>query len=40
MDLIGVEREMIFEQDPYRAADGASAIVLITEWEVFKTLNY
>jgi UDPglucose 6-dehydrogenase len=40
MDLIGVEREMIFEQDPYRAADGASAIVLITEWGVFKTLNY
>jgi hypothetical protein len=39
MDLTRVERETIFEQDPYRAADGDSAIVLITEWEVSKTLN-
>jgi len=40
MDLAGVEGEITFERDPYRAADGASAIVLVTEWDEFKTLNY
>jgi len=40
MDLDGVEGEINYEQDPYRAADGASAIVLVTEWDEFKTLNY
>jgi len=40
IDLAGVEGEITFEEDPYRAADGASAIVLVTEWVVFKTLNY
>jgi UDPglucose 6-dehydrogenase len=40
IDLAGVEGEITFELDPYRAADGASAIVLVTEWDVFKTLNY
>jgi len=40
IDLAGVEGEITFERDPYRAADGASAIVLVTEWDEFKTLNY
>lgn len=40
IDLAGVEGEITFEEDPYRAADGAFSIVLLTEWDVFKTLNY
>jgi len=40
MDLADVEGEINFERDPYRAVDGASAIVLVTEWDEFKTLNY
>lgn len=39
MNLAGEEGEITFEKDPYRAADGASAIVLVVEWEEFKTLN-
>ena len=40
MELDGVKREVNFELDPYRATDGASAIVLVTEWDEFKTRNY
>ena len=38
--LAGIEGAVSYEQDPYRAADGASAIVLITEWETFRNLDY
>jgi UDPglucose 6-dehydrogenase len=39
-DLAGVDREILFELDPYRAAKGASAVVLVTEWDVFRNLDY
>lgn len=29
-----------FESDPYQAAEGAHAIALLTEWELYKTLDY
>jgi UDPglucose 6-dehydrogenase len=29
-----------FEPDPYKAANGAHAIAILTEWEQFKTLDY
>ena len=29
-----------FEPDPYKAAEGAHAIAILTEWEQFKTLDY
>lgn len=40
MDLADEEGEIAFEPDAYRAAEGASAIVLVTEWDEFKVLDY
>ncbi|HVN55252.1 MAG TPA: UDP-glucose 6-dehydrogenase [Anaerolineaceae bacterium] len=31
---------VIFEPDPYRAAEGAHAIALVTEWALFAALDY
>ena len=39
-DLEGVEGEIIYELDPYKAAEGAHAIALMTEWDEYKTLDY
>lgn len=39
-DLKGLENFVSFEKDPYEAARGAHAIALITEWELYKTLDY
>jgi UDPglucose 6-dehydrogenase len=39
-DLTGLEGEVIFEPDPYRAAERAHAIVLITHWPEFRKLDY
>jgi UDPglucose 6-dehydrogenase len=39
-DLRGLEGEIGFEPDPYRAAEGAHAIVLVTHWEEFRALDY
>jgi len=39
-DLAGLEGEVVYEPDPYRAAEGAQAIAVITEWEVFKKLDF
>ncbi len=39
-DLAVVDGEILFELDPYRAAKGASAVVLVTEWDVFRNLDY
>jgi UDPglucose 6-dehydrogenase len=38
--LAEVDGEILFELDPYRAAKGASAVVLVTEWDVFRNLDY
>ncbi len=40
LDLAGVDGEVTYEFDPYQAAMDASAIVVVTEWELFKTLDY
>jgi UDPglucose 6-dehydrogenase len=40
LDLAGMESRVSYEDDPYRAAFGASAIVIVTEWDIFKRLNY
>ena len=29
-----------FEPDPYAASDGAHALVVVTEWEEYRTLDY
>jgi len=39
-DLAEVDGEILFELDPYRAAKGASAVVFVTEWDVFRNLDY
>jgi len=39
-DLEGVEGEIKYEPDPYKAAEGAHAIVLMTEWDQYNTLDY
>jgi UDPglucose 6-dehydrogenase len=38
--LSGVEGAIEFEDDPYEAAAGAHAVAVLTEWEVFRTLDY
>jgi UDPglucose 6-dehydrogenase len=39
-DLRGIDGTVAYETDPYDAAKNASAIVVVTEWEIFKTLDY
>lgn len=40
LDLKDVDGTVEYAPDPYTAAENAHAIVLITEWDVFKTLDY
>lgn len=39
-DLEGVKGEIVYEPDPYKAAEGAHAIALMTEWDQYKALDY
>lgn len=39
-DLAGFDGLISYEQDPYEAAKGAHAIALMTEWDVYKELDY
>ncbi len=40
-DLKGVsEKDLKFEADPYKAAEGAHAIAILTEWKQYKDLDY
>ncbi len=36
----GFEGELGFEEDPYQAAEGAHALAVLTDWELYKTLDY
>ncbi len=38
--LVEVGNEVVFEEDPYAAARGAHAIVLVTDWPSFGALDY
>jgi UDPglucose 6-dehydrogenase len=40
IDLKGIDQNVLYEPDPYKAAEEASAIAIMTEWEEFKTLDY
>jgi len=40
IDLKGIDQNVLYEPDPYKAAEDASAIAVMTEWEQFKTLDY
>jgi UDPglucose 6-dehydrogenase len=39
-DLAGVDGNLVFERDPYAAAAGAHAVAVLTEWDVYRTLDY
>jgi len=39
-DLAGAQGPIDFVDDPYSAAEGAHAIAILTEWDVFRTLDY
>jgi UDPglucose 6-dehydrogenase len=40
MDLKAFEDLVTFEPDPYKAAEGAHAIAIITEWDLYRDLDY
>lgn len=39
-DLKDVATAISFETDPYRAAHGAHAVALLTDWQVYRELDY
>ena len=39
-DLSDVVDDIRFESDPYKAAEGAHAIAVLTDWDLYKTLDY
>jgi UDPglucose 6-dehydrogenase len=40
MDLKAFEGRVAFEPDPYKAVEGAHAIAIITEWDLYRDLDY
>ncbi len=39
-ELADVRDRVIFEPDPYKAAEGAHAVALLTDWDEYKALDY
>lgn len=39
-DLADIADKIVFEEDPYRAAEGAHAIALMTEWKEYQKLDF
>jgi UDPglucose 6-dehydrogenase len=40
VDLQGLAGDVVYEEDPYRAAEGAHAIAVMTEWSLYASLDY
>jgi UDPglucose 6-dehydrogenase len=40
IDLHECAKSIVFEQDPYKAARGAHAVAILTEWDDYKKLDY
>jgi len=40
LDLAEAKGKIVYEPDPYKAAKGCHAIAVMTEWDVYKTLDY
>ncbi|UCH92490.1 MAG: UDP-glucose 6-dehydrogenase [Candidatus Aminicenantes bacterium] len=40
IDLKDIDQNVSYDRDPYKAAEDASAIAIMTEWQEFKTLDY
>ena len=39
-DLAGVEGKVGFVEDPYRAVEGCHAVAVLTEWDVYRKLDF
>jgi UDPglucose 6-dehydrogenase len=39
-DLEVITKNLEFETDPYKAAENAHAIAILTEWDLYKKLDY
>lgn len=39
-DLYGLSNEIVYMEDPYEAASGCDAIAVLTEWDIYRTLDY
>jgi len=39
-DLKGIDKNIVYETDPYKAAENSNAIIITTEWDHFKDLDY
>jgi UDPglucose 6-dehydrogenase len=39
-DLVDIKDRIFFEKDPYKAAEGAHAIAILTDWPEYKELDY
>lgn len=40
LDLADAKGKISYEPDPYQAAEGCHAIAVMTEWDLYKTLDY
>jgi len=39
-DMSKADGNLVFEPDPYAAAAGAHAVAVLTEWDIYRTLDY
>lgn len=40
MELSGIEGNITYVEDPYRAAAGCHALVILTDWDLYRRLDY
>ena len=40
IDLNGIDGKIMYSEDPYEASEGCDAIAVITEWEIYRNLDY
>jgi UDPglucose 6-dehydrogenase len=40
LDLAGLPGKIDYIEDPYKAAEGSHALAVLTEWDVYRTLDY
>ena len=39
-DIVGDGSHLVFEEDPYKAAEGADAVLLMTDWRQYSSLDW
>ncbi|MEN6350193.1 MAG: UDP binding domain-containing protein, partial [Syntrophomonas sp.] len=40
LDLADIKENISYEEDPYRAAAGCHALAILTDWDLYKKLDY